>query len=95
MTPVPTPLLLLGAVLAVVAVIALWKLLCVAGLIGLTQWAVITQTEDPTAVLIVIGVPALVLAWLIRRTTSRAGHRADRRTGLLSVRSARRLEVTR
>ena len=90
-TPVPTPLLLLGAVLALVAVIVLWKLLAVAGLIGLAQWAVITQTDDPTAVLVVVGVPALVLAVLIRRGFSRTGHRA----GLLSPRSARRLEVTR
>ena len=91
MTLVPTPLLLLGAVLALVAVIALWKLLATAGLIGLAQWAVITQTEDPTAVLVVVGVPALVLAGLVRRTVTRTGHRA----GLLSPRSARRLEVTR
>jgi hypothetical protein len=88
---VPPPLLLLGAVLALVAVIALWKLLVTAGLIGLAQWAVVTQTEDPAVVLVVIGVPALVLAVLIRRTVSRAGRRA----GLLSARSARRLEVTR
>ncbi|MFI9008844.1 hypothetical protein ACIGNX_16620 [Actinosynnema sp. NPDC053489] len=88
---IPTPLLLLVAALALVAVVVLWKLLAVAGLIGLAQWAVITQTTDPTAVLVVVGVPALVLALLIRRTATRAGRRA----GLLSPRSARRLEVSR
>lgn len=88
---VPAPLLLLGVVLALVAVIVLWKLLVTAGLIGLAQWAVITQTEDPTVVLVVVGVPALVSAVLIRRAVTRAGHRA----GLLSPRSARRLEVSR
>ncbi len=67
MTAVPTPVLLLTAALALVAVIALWKLLMVAGLIGLAQWAVITQAEDPTAVLVVVGVPALALVALARR----------------------------
>ncbi len=88
---VPTPLLLLAAGLALVAVIALWKLLATAGLIGLAQWAVITRTDDPTVVLVVVGVPALVLATSIRRAVTRTGHRA----GLLSPRSAGRLEVTR
>ncbi|WP_033439384.1 hypothetical protein [Saccharothrix sp. NRRL B-16314] len=87
---VPAPLLLLVAVLALVAVVMLWKLLMVAGLIGLAQWAVITQTEDPTAVLVVVGVPALVLAVLLRRAASRTGPRAG-----LFPRSARRLEVIR
>ncbi|MFD7658714.1 hypothetical protein ACFV4N_32470 [Actinosynnema sp. NPDC059797] len=67
MTAVPTPVLLLTAALALVAVIALWKLLMVAGLIGLAQWAVITQAEDPTAVVVVVGVPALALVALARR----------------------------
>ncbi|WP_158853163.1 hypothetical protein [Saccharothrix deserti] len=88
---VPTPLLLLVGVLALVAVVVLWKLLLTAGLIGLAQWAVITQTEDSTAVLVAVGVPALVLAVLIRRAATRTGHRA----GLRFPRSARRLEVTR
>ncbi|MFD1152599.1 hypothetical protein [Saccharothrix hoggarensis] len=93
---VPAPVLLVVAALAVVAVVVLWKLLITAGLIGLAQWAVITQTDDPTAVLVVVGVPALVLAVLLRRATGRAGHRAGRRAGpLFPIRSARHVEVTR
>lgn len=91
MTAVPTPVLLLTLGLAVVAVVVLWKLLMVAGLIGLAQWAVATQTEDPGVLLVAYGLPALVVAVLIRRTASRTGRRA----GLLSSRSARRLEVSR
>ena len=49
----------------------LWgdRLLVTAGLIGLAQWAVITQTENTTAVMVAVGVPAIVLAVLLRRTT--------------------------
>ncbi|MEU4801209.1 hypothetical protein [Actinosynnema sp. NPDC023587] len=67
MTEIPAPLMLLTAALAVVGVVVLWKLLAAAGLIGLTQWLVITQTESPTAVLIAIGIPALALVLLARR----------------------------
>ncbi|MBP2340278.1 hypothetical protein JOF41_006456 [Saccharothrix coeruleofusca] len=91
MATIPTPLLLLLIALAVVAVIVLWKLLMVAGLIGLAQWAVTAQTEDPTVLLVAYGLPALLVVVLARRATTRTGHRA----GLLSPRSARRLEVTR
>jgi len=87
---IPTPLLLLVIALAVVAVVVLWKLLLVAGLVGLGQWAVTVQTEDPTVLLLAYGVPALVVAALLRRAATHAGLRA----GLLSPRSARRLEVT-
>ncbi|GAB2999754.1 hypothetical protein [Saccharothrix stipae] len=90
MTAVPTPLLLLGVVLALVAVIAFWKLLAVAGSIGLAQWAVTVQTDDPVVLLVAYGLPALVVAVLIRRAVSRTGRRAG-----LFPRSARRLEVTR
>ncbi|MFD1152752.1 hypothetical protein [Saccharothrix hoggarensis] len=88
---VPAPLLLLLAALAVVPVIVLWKLLATAGLIGLTQWAVITQTEDPTAVMVVVGVPALVLVSLLRRTAHRSTRSPLSRPPLY----LRRLEVTR
>ncbi|WP_199439302.1 hypothetical protein [Umezawaea beigongshangensis] len=64
---IPPPLLLLLVALALAAVVVLWKLLATAGLIGLAQWLVITQAEDPTAVVVVVGVPALVLAVLLRR----------------------------
>ncbi|MFD0199248.1 MULTISPECIES: hypothetical protein [Saccharothrix] len=88
----PTPLLLLLIALAVVAVVVLWKLLMVAGLIGLAQWAVTAQTEDPTVLLVAYGLPALLVVVLARRRAATpTGHRA----GLLSSRSARRLEVTR
>ncbi|KOX33789.1 hypothetical protein ADK67_05485 [Saccharothrix sp. NRRL B-16348] len=87
----PTPLLLLLIALAVVAVVVLWKLLMVAGLIGLAQWAVTTQTEDPTVLLIAYGLPALLVTVLCRRrAAARTGHRAG-----LFPRSARRLEVSR
>lgn len=90
---VPAPLLLLGVVLALVAVIALWKLLVTAGLIGLAQWAVITQTDSPTAVLVVIGVPALVTAFTLSRLMSRSGSGHGMRPALLS--RPTRVEVSR
>lgn len=67
MTAVPVPLLLLAAALALVAVVLLWKLLMTAGLLGLAQWVVITQTEDPTAVLVALGVPALITVLALSR----------------------------
>ncbi|MGW4109323.1 hypothetical protein ACWEFJ_00415 [Actinosynnema sp. NPDC004786] len=73
MTTVPVPVLLLAVALALVAVVLLWKLLLTAGLIGLAQWAVITQTDNTTAVMVAVGVPAVVLAVLLRRTIR--GHR--------------------
>ncbi|XVS63999.1 hypothetical protein ACQPYE_38095 [Actinosynnema sp. CA-299493] len=69
MTTVPVPVLLLAVALALVAVVLLWKLLVTAGLIGLAQWAVITQTENTTAVMVAVGVPAIVLTILLRRAT--------------------------
>ncbi|MGM1059642.1 hypothetical protein [Saccharothrix sp. Mg75] len=84
------PLLLLVVALALVAVVVLWKLLMVAGLIGLAQWAVTVQAEDPTVLLVAYGLPALVVAVLARRAT-----RTGRRAGPFSPRSARRLEVSR
>ncbi|MEU7528971.1 hypothetical protein AB0A74_24795 [Saccharothrix sp. NPDC042600] len=71
MSGVPAPVLLLMAALAVAGLIVLWKVLLTAGLIGLAQWVVITQTESPTAVLIALGVPALVVAVLLRRAGAR------------------------
>lgn len=69
MTTVPVPVLLLAVTLALVAVVLLWKLLVTAGLIGLAQWTVITQTENTTAVMVAVGVPAIVLAVLLHRAT--------------------------
>lgn len=87
----PTPLLLLLVALAVVAVVVLWKLLMVAGLIGLAQWAVITQAEDPTVVLVAVGAPALLLAVLLRRAAGRPGRSPLSRPPLY----LRRQEVSR
>ncbi|ROP40422.1 hypothetical protein [Saccharothrix texasensis] len=86
---IPPPLLLLLVALALVAVIVLWKLLATAGLIGLTQWLVITQAENPTAVVVVVGVPALALAVLLRRL-----RRTDRGTSRSPL-YLRRQEVSR
>ncbi|MFE2750452.1 hypothetical protein ACFXGA_00450 [Actinosynnema sp. NPDC059335] len=91
MTAVPTPLLLLAAALALVAVIVLWKLLMVAGLIGLAQWAVITQADDPTVVLVAVGAPALLSAVLLRRAARRPVRTQLSRPPLY----LRRQEVTR
>ncbi|WP_309110278.1 hypothetical protein [Saccharothrix sp.] len=77
MSAVPAPVLLLMAGLAVAGLIVLWKVLLTAGLIGLTQWVVITQTDSPTAALIVFGLPALALALVLRRSIP--PHRFPRR----------------
>jgi len=91
MTTVPTPVLLLATGLALAAVILLWKLLATAGLIGLGQWAVTTQTEDPAALLVAYGLPALVVAVLLRRAARRPS-RAESSRPLLHL---RRQEVSR
>ncbi|WP_367134743.1 hypothetical protein [Saccharothrix sp. HUAS TT1] len=76
---VPPPVLLLVAVLALAAVITFWKLFATAGLIGLAQWAVITQTESTTAVLVAVGVPAIALTVLLRHAAgTRRNHSFSR-----------------
>ncbi|WP_158845003.1 hypothetical protein [Saccharothrix deserti] len=71
---VPAPLLLLAALLALVAVIAMWKLVATAGLIGVGQWVLITQTDDPAAAVLALGLPALVTALAVSRLFSRSRH---------------------
>ncbi|ROP39815.1 hypothetical protein [Saccharothrix texasensis] len=91
MTTVPVPVLLLAVALALVAVVLLWKVLVTAGLIGLAQWAVITQAENTTAVMVAVGVPAIVLAVLLRRATRAHHNRSFSRPPLY----LRRQEATR
>lgn len=79
---VPPPVIGLVALVALVLLVLLWKVLATAGLIGLTQWAVITQAENPAVVVLVLGVPALVTAALLLRLVTRpalATHRPLRR----------------
>lgn len=71
---VPAPLMLLAALLALVTVIVMWKLVVSAGLIGLGQWALVTQTDDPAAAVLALGVPALVTALTVSRLFSRTRH---------------------
>ncbi|QQQ76011.1 hypothetical protein IOD16_34000 [Saccharothrix sp. 6-C] len=82
---VPAPLLLLAALLALVAVIALWRLVATAGLISVGQWALITQTDDPAAAVLALGVPALVTVLVLSRLVARSkdvGTRSVRMTRL-------------
>ncbi|MBB5958418.1 hypothetical protein FHS29_005026 [Saccharothrix tamanrassetensis] len=81
MSAVPMLLVVLGAVVAlVVVVVVVWKLLLAAGLLGLAQWAVVTQTDDPTLVVLVLGVPSLITVVAVSRLVSRpsAGLRRGR-----------------
>ncbi|WP_433267255.1 hypothetical protein ACQPZF_00960 [Actinosynnema sp. CS-041913] len=86
MGAVPVLLAVLGAVVVLLVVVLLWKLLVCAGLIGLAQWAVVTQTDDPALVMLVLGLPSLVTALALSRLFSRpAGFRHGRfhRKGVL------------
>ncbi|NUT91252.1 MAG: hypothetical protein HOY78_04405 [Saccharothrix sp.] len=65
MAGVPLLLVVLGAAVGVVVLVLLWKLLVVAGLLGLGQWAVITQTDDPMVAVLVLGVPALITVFAL------------------------------
>ena len=91
-TSVPTPLLLLAALLALVAVIALWKVVATAGLIGLGQWVLITQTGDQGVAVLALAVPALVTTLVVFRLFSRPG---SARSRLFGLGSAARVEVSR
>jgi hypothetical protein len=71
MSGIPVPLLLLSGMVAVLTVLLLWKLLLTAGLIGLAQWAALTQTDDATMTALVLGVPALITALTVARLVSR------------------------
>jgi hypothetical protein len=67
MSIIPTPVALVAVLLALVAVVLLWKLLLTAGAIGLVQWAVITHTTDAAAHTIAYAAPALLAAVVLVR----------------------------
>lgn len=79
MTTIPTPVLLVGLALALLAVIALWKLLLIGGGILTAQWLMFTAAADnPALQLAVLAVPALVVAAVIthRMPANRTRHTA-------------------
>lgn len=55
-------LAMLVVLLAVVAVMLLWKLLVTAAGIGGAQWLLLSTLDSPAAEVLVFGVPALLLA---------------------------------
>ncbi|GAA3638151.1 hypothetical protein GCM10022267_25810 [Lentzea roselyniae] len=89
MTAVPTPVLLIGLALAVLAVLALWKLLLTAGAIIGLEWVLITSTEDTTTQFVALAVPALLAAYAVSKVLPVNGHR----TAPATTGSAGRKEV--
>lgn len=63
MTTLPLPVLLIGAALALLAVIALWKLLLTAAGSSLGLWLLVTATADnPGVQLAVFAIAGLAIA---------------------------------
>jgi hypothetical protein len=76
MTAVPTPVLLVGLALALLAVIVLWKLLLIGGGILTAQWLMFTAAADnPALQLAVLAVPALMVAAVITHRMPAHRHR--------------------
>lgn len=72
----PMPILLVVLALALLAVIALWKLLLIGGGILTAQWLMFTAAADnPALQLAVLAVPALVVAAVITHRTPTHRHR--------------------
>jgi membrane protein implicated in regulation of membrane protease activity len=61
------PFLVLGVLLALAAVVLLWKLLLTAGLIAAVQWAIVTHADDTTVQVLTFAVPALLVAFALSR----------------------------
>ncbi|MDX8048510.1 hypothetical protein SK571_03880 [Lentzea sp. BCCO 10_0798] len=67
MTSLPSPVLLIVVALAVMAVIALWKLLLTAGGIGVGLWLTVHATADsPGVQFVVFAVAGLAVAVAMR-----------------------------
>ncbi|TWP51470.1 hypothetical protein FKR81_14755 [Lentzea tibetensis] len=71
MTAIPWPVLLVGLVLALAAVVLLWKLLLTAAGVGVAQWLIVQAAEDSAAVQItVFAVMALPTVLVLSRVLS-------------------------
>jgi hypothetical protein len=64
---IPTPLLVVAVLLALVAAVLLWRLVLTAAAIALVQWAVVTHADDRVALVVALAVPALLAAITITR----------------------------
>jgi hypothetical protein len=64
---IPTPLVVMAALLALVAAVLLWRLVLTAAAIALVQWAVVTHAHDRAALLVALAIPALLAALTITR----------------------------
>lgn len=76
---IPPTVVLVGLALALLAVIALWKLLLIGGGILTAQWLMFTAAADnPALQFAVLAVPALVVAAVIthRMPANRTRHAA-------------------
>jgi hypothetical protein len=85
MTALPTPVLLIGLALALLAVIVLWKLLLTAAGIGLGLWLLVHATADsPGVQFVVFAVAGLAVAAALQHLSpshrpALSGHRTRSR----------------